>query len=57
MTEKEKAIKEFSKAMRTAMVAYVADGGRMTLGMAMAWNNYVVACMKEASNGRKRHND
>lgn len=57
MTEKEKAIKEFSKAMRTAVVAYVADGGRMTPGMTMAWNNYVVACMKEASNGRKRHND
>lgn len=52
MSEKEKAIRLFAKAMRTAHVPYIAGGGRMTPGMDLAWNLYVIACIKEAKNGR-----
>lgn len=51
MSEKEKAIRTFAKAMRTAHVPYIAEGGRLTPAMQMAWNHYVVACMKEAQDG------
>lgn len=59
MTEKEKAIKEFAKAMRTAHIPYIAENGRMTPAMDMAWNSYVIACMKEVKDVRskERHND
>ena len=53
MTKKEKAIREFARAMRMADVGWISrSAGKTTPHMDMAWNTYVIECMKEADNGR-----
>jgi hypothetical protein len=50
MTRKEKAIREFAKRMRTALVSYIAEQGRFTPALEWAWFEYVDACSEETEN-------
>jgi hypothetical protein len=57
MTNKEKAIRKFSKAMRTAYINYVARQvidvpDCMTMNMRAAWVEYILACREEFQHGR-----
>jgi hypothetical protein len=55
MTKKERAIKDFAKAMRRANVGYISQSilpVRMTINMQIAWADYIVACSEEATNGK-----
>jgi len=51
MTTKEKVIRDFAKAMRTAHVPYIAERGRFTERMFVLWQLYVDACQQEVKNG------
>lgn len=57
MTRKERAIRQFAKAMRTAEPTYIAQSilpVRMTPNMQIAWADYVTACLEETANGRSK---
>jgi len=54
MTDKEKAIQGFITAMRNADVMHMATYGNFTPNMAMYWEQYKEACMKEVQDGRSK---
>ena len=55
MSNKEKAIRRFAKAMRDANVVYMADQGKFTPNMDRVWQLYIEACKEEdAKYGRSK---
>ena len=47
MSPKEKAIRTFAKAMKTANPSYIAEEGRFTQRLHDAWWEYVDQCQLE----------
>lgn len=54
MTEKEKAIRNFAKAMRSADTKHMALFGIFTSNMAASWYRYIEAVKKEYGHVRER---
>jgi hypothetical protein len=52
MTNKEKAIRYFAKAMKTADIVHMATMETMTLRMAEAWYAYIAACQEEVKHAK-----
>lgn len=50
LTNKEKTIRDFAKAMRSANAQYIADQGHFTLRLESAWYAFVDACEQEVTN-------
>jgi hypothetical protein len=50
MTNKEKAIRRFAKAMRDANVVFMVETGKFTPNMNTFWSLYIEACREEDKN-------